>query len=344
MVSLATSKINQIIRTYLTTLPTFKRIIVPYIDKVKFEYQTLADRRKLPDFTSLLETVTYLFSDLCPKDTENGILFSAPFAFDITSAIAGEIIAVSRGDLNRGEARVWKFIQEHFDEIKSVTREGRKPQSEHDMPEAFLVSDLCPRRKEFSDVHENTMRNWLNGLARKGYLQKVGTGRGKPSVYTLVHKTHTVNSNASKNGLIPELQQYSESDFENTTSQIYEGMTKPSLNPTFSSNLPIGNCELVNYRIKAKMLEFTPKWKESRIPTSQTKACDLPEESESVAPEDMKPDLITKVNAWLINNQINSDRWADYAQLRSTLTLDEFETIRPHLEPNDDYTLVRLKQ
>jgi hypothetical protein len=282
-----------VVRTYLTTLPTFKRIIIPYIDKIKFEYQNLADRRKLPDFTSLLETITHLFSELCPKDLMNNILFSAPFVFDIASAIAGDIIAVSRGDLNRGEERVWKFIQDHFDEIKSVTREGRKPQKDNEIAEAFVVSDLCPARKEFADIHENTMRNWLNGIARKGHIQKVGTGRGKPAIYLPVHNNRLVNSNRAKPCLIPELDEYSESDFEITSSQIYEGMAKPPLHPTLDSYMPVGSCELVNYRIKPEQLEFNPKWQESKLSSSQTKICDPLERPESVEHEETKSEPIT---------------------------------------------------
>jgi hypothetical protein len=263
----------EVLRAYLSTLPSWGKIVVPYIQQIKFEYRNLADRRKLPDFVSLVQTVTYLFSEICPKDKENGILFSVPFAFDIAATIAADIISVSRGSLNRGERRLWSFIQQHFDEIRSVTTDGKAPR-EFESAEAFLVSDLVPGRPEFSDVHANTMRNWLNGLVRKGFLRRTGLGRGRGASYALVYNSGLVNSNAENAGLIPELGPVSAQDFEITTTQIYEGMPKPTLNPPFRSISPLGNCELVDYRIKPEMLDFKPTWRKSEPSSSQMQVCD----------------------------------------------------------------------
>jgi hypothetical protein len=58
----------------------------------------------------------------------------------------------------------------------------------------------------------------------------------------------------------------------------------------------------------------------------------------------VNPELLTKIATWFINNRLNQDGWADHAILRSSITLDQYQAIRPHLETNDDCTLVRLKQ
>jgi hypothetical protein len=262
-----------VLQACLKNLPTFTRIIVPYINQIKFDYQGLADRRKLPDFTSLLETVTYLFSDICPKDNEHGILYSVPFVYDIAVAIAGDIIAVSRGNLNRGELRVLNFVQERFNEIKSVMLDGGQAKDDGLFAEGFTVSDLCPGRPEFADIHENTMRNWLNGIVRKGHLRRTGLGRGKPAVYSLDYNMPIVNSNGAKTAPFPELGATSATELEITSSQIYEGMVQPQLTPSFRTITTLGNCELVNYRIKPEMLEFQPDWRKLPAFSTQPQVC-----------------------------------------------------------------------
>ncbi len=248
--------------------------MIPYIDQINFEYRTVEDRRKLPGLIALLEAVTVLFAESCPKDNENGIIFSLPFVYDIVAVIARDIISVSRGDLNRGERRVWNFIIAHFSEIRSVMRDGKPPRNNQE-PEAFMVSDLCPGRPEFSDVHSNTVRGWLNGLAGKGYLQRVGNGRGRQACYLPVYKNITVNSNGENKRLIPELGPVSATDYENNVLHVYEGLpTVPELTPPIHSIHPIGNCKLVNLRIKPEMLEFEPDWLKTRRFSSQTKFCD----------------------------------------------------------------------
>jgi hypothetical protein len=267
----------EVLTTYLTNLREFNRIVIPYIDQVKFDYQTLADRRKLPDFTILLKALTFLFPSICPKDEENKILYSVPFVFDLATYIAGQIIAVSRGRLNRGEQRVFDFISQHFDEIKSVTADGRRPTDDH-MPEGFLVADICPSREEFKDIHDNTMRNWLNGLTRKGLLKRQGMGRGKPAVYIPIHNNlHNglVNLTSIKNDLIPELEAVSAQNLEVTSTQITMGLpSQPILKPSFTDTSIFG-CDLVNYRIEPEMLDFHPEWLKTANVSSQTGIYDL---------------------------------------------------------------------
>ena len=179
----------EVIRAYVSLLKPFNRYVIPFIKDIQFEYKTLGDRRKKPDLTTLIRTVTYLFQDLCPKDEDRGIIFAAPFTFDIVMAAAANIIAVSRGGLNRTEKRIWDFLTSHHDEILSVTRDGKPPEPdvmrdgkkirEGHPAEAFTVGDLA-LQSEFSDIHEKTIRESLKGLARKGWLVQTVSGRGRP--------------------------------------------------------------------------------------------------------------------------------------------------------------------
>ena len=278
----AEKKQIEVIRAYLSLLKPFNRYIIPFIRNITFKYRTLGDRRKKPDLANLIRTTTYLFQELCPKDDENKIIFAAPFTFDIVLAAAADIIAVSRGGINRTERKLLDFLTNHYDEVVSVTKEGKQPDAdvtrdgklirEGHPAEAFTATDIT-QRGEFSDLHENSIKNNLRSLTRKGWLLQTVSGKGRTGVWTQPNKDNKkaiVRSNDEKTALIPGLSPISGPDLDLTTSQIYEGLDRrPDLQPAWDTILPIQNCQVVRFRIEPETTGFAPERLESAALTSQ---------------------------------------------------------------------------
>lgn len=289
----------EVIRAYVSLLKPFSRYVIPFVKDIQFEYKTLGDRRKKPDLTTLIRTVTYLFQDLCPKDEDRGIIFAAPFTFDIVMAAAANIIAVSRGGLNRTEKRIWEFLTTHHDEILSVTRDGKTPEPdvmrdgktirEGRPAEAFTVADLA-LHSEFSDIHEKTIRESLKGLARKGWLVQTVSGRGRPGVWMRVQRMGKSNSESAETALIPKLGPISASDLKLNSSTIYTGLDgKPNLSPAWDAVVPSQDVELLNYRIPAERLLFRPEWSESARLSSTLKIVEPAAPAEPEGPKSPEP-------------------------------------------------------
>jgi hypothetical protein len=289
----------EVIRAYVSLLKPLNRYVIPFIKDIQFEYKTLGDRRKKPDVTTLIRTATYLFQDLCPKDGDRSIIFAAPFTFDIVMAAAANIIAVSRGGLNRTEKRIWDFLAVHHDEILSVTRDGKPPEPDvmrdgktvHEgrPAEAFTVADLT-LRSEFSDIHEKTIRESLKGLVRKGWLVQTVGGRGRPGVWTQVQRMGTLNSENAGTALIPKLGPILASELKLNSSTIYEGLDgKPTLTPAWDALLPLQDVELSNYRIPAESLLFHPEPSELAYSSSTLGIVEPASPTEGDRPEPPEP-------------------------------------------------------
>lgn len=237
----------EVLRAYVSLLKPWRRYVIAYIDKISFKYRSLADRRKKPDFSTLIRAVTYLFQEhYCPKDKENNIIFAPPFTFDIVSAAAKDIIAVSRGGVNQTEKRILTMIQsENYPALLSVTKEGKQPEKEITREKdgvkilireahpacAFTAADIA-RHPDFHDLHEKTIRENLKGLTRKGYLLQTVTGKGKPGVWVKMERKTVTESEELSKDLTPDLQPVTQEDLEMNTSKIYEGMERqPNLEP-----------------------------------------------------------------------------------------------------------------
>jgi hypothetical protein len=271
----------EVIRAFVSLLKPYDRYVIPFIYQLNFEYKTLADRRKKPDLANLIRTTAFVFQELCPKDEENKVIFAPPFIFDIVMAASAEIIAVSRGALNRTEKRILDFVTTH-DEILSVTRHGKTPQlgfddREVDSFEAFTVDDLA-QRPEFANIHPKTIRENLKGLSTKGWLQQTVKGQGRPGVWMRVQQSGKSKSDDAKHALIPQLEPVSDSVLNLNTSTIYDGLErKPVLTPTWNTVLPSLNVELSKYRIPPEKLSFEPKRPELASSTSTLPSVEVAE-------------------------------------------------------------------
>jgi hypothetical protein len=267
----------EVIQAYIKQLKTFDRYVIPFTKEINFVYRNLGDRRKKPDLKGMLRSTAFLFQELCPKDEANHILFAAPFTFDIVMAAIQEIIGVSRGGLNRSEKRLLEFIQDHSDEILSVTKDGKEPEQdlmrdgklirEGRPAEAFKVMDI---RSRFEDFTDEAIRNWLYGLTRKKRLTQTVTGKGRPGVWMPVPTNTILEVEKTETSLVPSLGPISPEILEFQSSKISMG-GKPSagLCPAWRAPSPIENLELWNFRIGQESLLSTPERPEIAFPTSK---------------------------------------------------------------------------
>jgi hypothetical protein len=306
----------EVVRAYLSSLQMFNRYVIPFIKEIKFEYRTPGDRRKKPDLTTLIRAVTYLFQDLSPHDDEYGIIFAAPFAFDLVIAAAGDIIAVSRGALNRTEKRICTFLSTYYQEILSVTKDGKQPDETHS-PAGFVVADLR-KREGLVDLHDDTLRSNLKALTRKGWLTQSVTGRGRPGVWTRVQENASLNWESMKKSLIPELGPISPDVLKFRSSRIYEGLPGgpseavmiPSrvegqevspvegppvkLIPDWDAVVPSLNRELLNYRIESESISFQPERLKTSQRSSEVEFSELAKPQPPQPPEPAPPDPFAK--------------------------------------------------
>jgi len=158
-----------------------------------------------------------------------------------------------------------------------IIHEGRPPNG-------FTVADIA-RRQEFSDLHEQTIRDNLHGLARKGWLVQTVSGRGRSGVWARVQEKAILNSDNAKTALIPVLGPISGSDLEFKSSRIYEGLDhKPVLQPAWNAILPLQNLELLSFRIKPETNGFAAQSLESASLSSRSQFHELPQTPEPTIP------------------------------------------------------------
>jgi len=251
----------ELIKAYIYTLKQYNEYRIPFINKIKWPYKTLEDRRKKQDFCNLIRFGCHLFQHILPRDEEKSVVFALPFLYDIVRAIADEIIMVSRGALTKSEKRLLDFVQQHYPVLLSVTLEGKKPKKykkwgeelEEDA-EAFTVSDVVNHPEfeaVFGDIGHNAVRTKLDGLANKKWIRKEGLGKGKPALYYMPQKG-AFSEKAGFTSLIPELEPISISDIEVQIQRILK-------DPNFSLH------EMENFvhlRIKPEDFLFQPEWHE----------------------------------------------------------------------------------
>jgi len=184
----------EVVRAYLSLLKDYKRYAVPFISEIEFPAKALEDRRRFPEFINLMEYATYLFQHACPSHEGKSIAFAAPLLFDFINIISKDVVAVSRGSLNKGEWKLLKWIQPRKAELLSLTREGKKPSLIHtlkegdlaEQPEAFTVREIVDHR-DYDQLElgsRRTVTEKLKALANKGWLTTFASGgQGKIAVY-----------------------------------------------------------------------------------------------------------------------------------------------------------------
>lgn len=269
----------EVIKAYLGLLKIHKDYRIPFIEAIDFKMRTVEDRRKKPDFMNFMRYACHLFQGVLPVDEEYDIVFALPFVFHYVLAIADEMVFVSRGGLNNFEKRMLTFIKEH-PEIYALTEEGKRPRKflketrlgeswSEEKTEGFTIREVLDTGA-FSDVHDNTIRNSLNGLVRKRRLKLLkGSRGGVPNVYGSV----VGGSERQEKALIPEIKPFS-TDFLNLqTYKILYGDSSGSLiegeDRLKHVESLMQNCKFVSYKINPESCLFQPKWHFSSFPNLQ---------------------------------------------------------------------------
>ena len=252
----------EVIRAYLSLLKDYKDIRVPFISKIQFPMKSLEDRRKLPDFTNLSRFAAYLFQNVCPRHEEKSVLFAAPFIFDIVNIISKDIVATSRGSLNAGEKKLFKWIEARKTTLLSVTKKGAEPKTVHTLKEgsytepaeAFTVTDIIehPDYSQQELGNRKTIQEKLKALASKGWISNfVPASQGKQAIYgfrSLGNKLIT-KSNGSETDSVCLKEPVSEEFLNLVTSHVLNGVP-----PTHSGVTKLPS------EIKPENMLFQPEW------------------------------------------------------------------------------------
>jgi len=232
----------QVIRCALSKLKPYE-VKIPFIDKINFPLEYLTDRRKARDFDNLIRYSA--FSHQRQRPIVNETIYALPHDFYYATRIASKILAVSRGALSPDEEDLLNFIKSHL-ELEVWTKEGRAPDDKHPA-ECFKVSTIA-ERKEYRHVHDRTLRDTLNSLARKRRIGKNPVNRSNVVYYNLPEEGAESSPSTSMSPVSPEelilaitrVEELQPEDREAVVVQVNEFMKLPIIDPVTSATQPSG--------------------------------------------------------------------------------------------------------
>ena len=212
-----------------------------------------------------------MFQPWLPREYEFDTLYALPFVFDFVSIISDEIIAQTRGELKESERVVLNVLLKNKDNPSlfrygasgRVTKiKGLGTGERYDEEPIGFRSDELAKLSEFSRWTKPYVRNLLNSLARKGYLQTHGTTRDR--VFSLVEKGD-VRNESGVSRLIPSLRSISgeipirtSEGFLRELHEYAEHATGREIQRVLLDN------ENVRIEMKPEDYLFQPEWPESR--------------------------------------------------------------------------------
>jgi len=261
----------EVLRGYFARLRPWKRIIIPFLDYIRFEYFKVFDRRKEDEFLGWIEDAAILFQPWLPREYEFDTLYALPFIFDFVSIISDEIIAQTRGELKESERVVLNVLLKNKDNPSlfrygasgRVTKiKGLGTSERYDEEPIAFRSDELAKLSEFSRWTKPYVRNLLNSLARKGYLQTHGTTRDR--VFSLVEKGDARNESGVSR-LIPSLRSIS-GEIPIRTSEGFLRELREYAEHATGREIQRALLDNENVRIEMKPEDclFQPEWPESR--------------------------------------------------------------------------------
>jgi len=233
----------QVIRCALSKLKPYK-VKIPFIDKINFPLEYLTDRRKARDFDNLIRYSAFIHQRQRPIINET--IYALPHDFHYATRIASKILAVSRGALSPDEEDLLNFIKSHPD-LNVWTKEGRTLDDKHPA-ECFKVSTIA-ERKEYRHVHERTLRDTLNSLAKKRRIGKNVISRSNVVYYNLSEEGAESSPSTSMSPVSPEelisgitrVEELQPKDREAVVVQVDEFMNLPIADPLTATTQPSGS-------------------------------------------------------------------------------------------------------
>jgi hypothetical protein len=209
-------------------------IKIPFIDKINFPLDYLMDRRKARDFDNLIRYSAFIHERQRPK--VHGTIYALPHDFYYAKKVADKILAITRGDLSPDEKELLAFIKAH-PELDKWTKDGKPPDDKH-QAECFKVSNIVERR-EYTRLHEKTVRNMLNSLAQKRRLGKNVVSRSNVVYYDLPAEGESSTHSPSLSPVSPKelslaitrVEESSPEDGEKIFSEVARLMAQPIIDP-----------------------------------------------------------------------------------------------------------------
>ena len=289
---------------------------VSFLEKLPIAPQM---RRAVDHLTNLISSIAFLktavglrgYVQLKPSNPWQVYVVATPE--DVTDALfcVGRNLADSVGYFVARSREVLSYIIEHPSEDPRQVARGLTP-----------------------PMSQNRSRELLNWLVEWGYATKErqgasfhyeATGRDLPQI-----------------DLKPS---FSESDLESWIAQNFDVNEGEVIQPTLPVVLVVPEFKLEPTTISEIVAE-TPTIKPivPELNTNHSIVADVkPNRTTTNTTEiiECNPQLRAKVGTWFINN--NKDGWVDHELLRHWLTWEEYQAIRPLLEPNENCSSVRLK-
>ena len=261
----------EVLRGYFARLRSWKRIVIPFLDYIRYEHFKVHDRRKEKEFLGWIEDASILFQPWLPKDPETDILFALPFVFDFVSAITDQIIVQTRGELTQSERFVLDAIMERKNDqsLFRYTTAGKLPkilgsgsnERYDEGPTAFKTTELA-KLSEFSTQTERWVRELVASLGDKGYLEFHGDYRYR--VYSIgtspeFRKDYLISR------FIPRFAPISE-EFPNRKSDAFMRYCHEYAEHSVGRKLPPSLLDNEYFRLELNPEDclFQPDWPESR--------------------------------------------------------------------------------
>jgi len=176
----------EVLQAYFSRLRSFKRVHLPFLDFVRFEFFKVHDRRRWPEYKGWLKDYAILFQPWLFTDQETDTLFAERFIYNITSITTDAIITQTRGGLTASENVVWDVVTANKGTLQKYTTSGKIPkifgqdkmERYDEEPTTFKTSDLMTF-PEISKWSMDWVRELLKSLVQKGFLEAYGATRDK---------------------------------------------------------------------------------------------------------------------------------------------------------------------